>query len=63
MAKELLDKLLAAAEAHGHESVPDHEAGDLRDILTSCWQRLTPAQRHEVYAEREDVVAEWLPEA
>ena len=63
MTNDLLTKLLAAAEAHGRESEPDHEAGDLRDILTSCWKRLTPAQRHEVYAEQEDVVTEWLPDA
>jgi hypothetical protein len=47
----LLRKLLAAAEAHGEESGVDYEAGDLRDLLSACWKRLSPEHRREVYAE------------
>ena len=32
-----LDQLLAAAQAHGAESAPEHEVGDLRAILVSIW--------------------------
>ncbi len=49
----LLRKLLAAAEAHGEESGVEHEAGDLRDLLIACWERLSPEQRREVYAEHQ----------
>ena len=57
----LLEELLAAAKAHGDESEPDHEVGDLQGLLTSCWNRLSPDQQREVYGEHEDLVAEWLP--
>ena len=60
MTASLLDRLLDAAEAHGKESEPEHEAGDLRDILLSCWQRLSSAQRRAIYDEHRDLVAEWL---
>ena len=57
---DLLDQLLAAAEAHGAESEPDHEVGDLQQMLYSCWKRLTPAQQREVFDEHKDIVATWL---
>jgi hypothetical protein len=60
MTSNLLDRLLDAAEAHGRESEPDHEVGDLRDLLLSCWQRLSSAQQRAVYDEHRDLVAEWL---
>jgi len=62
MTAHLLDQLLDAAEAHGKESEPDHEVGDLRDMLLSCWNRLSHAQRREVYGEHGDLVTEWLRE-
>jgi hypothetical protein len=55
----LLDRLLAAAAAHGHESDPDHEVGDLQAILRSCWERLTAEQQRAVYEEHDSLVAEW----
>lgn len=60
MTKDLLDRLLSAARAHGDESEPAHEVGDLQEILRSSWKRLTPEQRQEVYAEHQDIVADWL---
>ena len=58
----LLDRLLAAAAAHGRESDADHEVGDLEAILRSCWERLTTEQQRAVYEEHDGIVAEWLPE-
>jgi len=60
MTASLLDRLLDAAEAHGKESEPDHEVGDLRDILHSCWQQLSSDQRRAVFDSHSDLVAEWL---
>jgi hypothetical protein len=58
----LLEELLAAAKAHGDESEPDHEVGDLLGLIASCWQRLTPDQQREVYGEHQEMIAEWLPD-
>lgn len=60
MTTDLLNQLLAAAEAHGAESEPDHEVGDLQQVLYSCWKRLTPEQQLEVFDEHKDMVAAWL---
>lgn len=60
MATNLLDKLLAAAQAHGAGSEPDHEIGDLQGILLSCWKQLTAEQQRAVYAEHEGLVTDWL---
>ncbi len=60
MTEDLLAQLLAAAEAHGVESEPDHEVGDLQQILFSCWSRLTPAQQREVFRENAELVAQWV---
>ena len=62
MATVQLERMFAAAEAHGHASEPDHEVGDLQAVLESCWRRLTPEQRSEVYLEHEDLITEWLGE-
>lgn len=45
-----LESLLSAAREHGEEGDPDHEVGDLTDLVMACWARLTPAQREEVHA-------------
>jgi hypothetical protein len=55
-----LQKLLDAANAHGEASDPEMEAGDLQEILTSCWAELTTAQRHRIAKKHEDLVTEWL---
>lgn len=47
-----LDRLLDAAREHAEDSgEPDHEVGDLQDILRTCWRLLTPAQRQKVLQE------------
>lgn len=60
MTTDLLDKLFAAARAHGEQSEPDHEVGDLREVLASCWCCLTPDQRRSVYDKHQELVAEWV---
>ena len=60
MTTELLEKLLAAAKAHGAESESEHEVGDLQGLLGSCWNRLTDAQRREVCDEHAGLLEEWL---
>jgi len=55
-----LEKLMAAARRHGLESDPDHEVGDLQDVLRSCWDRLSPAAREEVFDLYKERVHEWL---
>jgi hypothetical protein len=62
MNKNQLEQLLAAAEAHGRESEPDHEVGDLHDLLRACWERLPGASRQEVYDEHAELLA-WLGRA
>ena len=43
-----LDKLLASAKAHGENSEPDHEVGDLQDALRIAWDLLDEAKRREL---------------
>jgi hypothetical protein len=47
-----LDDLLWGAEVHGLESEPDHEVGDLQDLLREAWRLMTPAQRAELVRSR-----------
>jgi hypothetical protein len=44
-----LARLFAAAEAHGEQSEPEHEIGDLQGYVQSAWDVLTSSQRREVY--------------
>lgn len=37
--------ILNAAQAHGMESEPDHEVGDLQDALIAAWKLLSSEQR------------------
>ena len=43
-----LERLIEAARRHGEDSEPDHEVGDLQDILRAAWEELTPDQRRWV---------------
>ena len=56
----LLEKLLAGAKAHGSFSEPDHEVGDLQEVLRTCWEYLSPTQKLEVYEKHKELVTEWL---
>lgn len=40
-----LDLILSAAKAHGENSEPDHEVGDLQAVLRAAWEIMTPGQR------------------
>jgi hypothetical protein len=57
-----LDGLLDAAYQHGEQSERDHEAGDLVEILRSCWNLLEPAQRALVFAEHKHLLEDWRTE-
>jgi hypothetical protein len=59
MSDSLLNKLLDAAEAHGAQSEPDHEVGDLQDILRTCWRRLNSRSQQEVYKVHKDLIDDW----
>jgi hypothetical protein len=56
---EELDQLKAAARAHGEESSPDMEIGDLQAILFSCCAVLTDKQKEEVVDDCAYIL-EWL---
>jgi hypothetical protein len=56
---EHLQELLDAARAHGQEDDPEHEVGDLQQILMSCWERLSAKDRFAVYREYADLVEVW----
>lgn len=43
--EKVLEALLKIAKAHGEDSEPDHEVGDLQDLLRPMWALLTPEQR------------------
>lgn len=57
----LLKGLIEGAAAHGKESAPDHEIGDLIAILQSCWALLIPEARKAVGREFSEVAA-WAAE-
>lgn len=40
-----IEDLIHAARQHGLEDDPDHEVGDLQDILRAAWEIMTPDQR------------------
>ncbi len=54
-----LSALTEAARAHGEQSEPDHEIGDLHSILATCWAEMTPAQRSRVFQVHKHLAEEW----
>jgi len=44
----LVEDLIGFAEKHGEDSEPDHEVGDLQDLLRAAWRLMTPEQRREM---------------
>jgi hypothetical protein len=55
-----LEALLAAAAAHGKQSEPDHEVGDLQEVLRSCWELMDPRQQREVMDQHRELLS-WIP--
>lgn len=45
---DFVSVLFRAAEQHGQDSEPDHEVGDLQDIIVCLYERLSLEQRKEV---------------
>lgn len=45
---EIRDWLIRKAEIHGEDSDPDHEAGDLQDLIRCGWRVLEHDQHHQV---------------
>lgn len=58
-----LEALLEAAEAHGRESDPDHEVGDLQDLVRACWARLPEADRAALHEDFSDALRLWAAES
>lgn len=58
---DLLDQLIASASAHGEQSDPDHEVGDLLDILRAVWPKLTAKAQRDIFEQFKDRVEEWRP--
>lgn len=40
------------ARLHGEDAYPDHEVGDLQDVLCACWSVMTPEQRALAVSDR-----------
>jgi hypothetical protein len=53
MAKLELRDLLGFATAHGEASEPDHEVGDLQDMLTVAWNLMTDSQKQQFFSSPE----------
>jgi hypothetical protein len=45
---ELLQAIFQSAKEHGENSDPDHEVGDLQDIVSHLWQRADPEARYQI---------------
>ncbi len=43
-----VETLIEGARLHGENSDPDHEVGDLQDLLRECWKLMAPSQRYLV---------------
>jgi hypothetical protein len=51
-----IENLITAAELHGQESEPDHEVGDLQDVLRTCWRLMSGDQRRMAYEAHMDLL-------
>lgn len=50
-----VERILKAAEQHGQNSEPDHEVGDLQDVLRAAWSLMSTEQRNQLMAAAETV--------
>jgi hypothetical protein len=58
-AVETAEDLIKAAKQHGLQSEPEHEVGDLQEMVRASWRLMTNNQREdllEVFAD----LKEWL---
>ena len=46
-------RLLDAAKTHGLHEDPEHEVGDLQDLLLAAWGLMSPEQRASLLASDE----------
>lgn len=61
MSDDKLQMLLAAATNHGNISEPDHEVGDLQELLSAAWSIMDEPQREQLLKSPEaSSVLEWL---
>jgi hypothetical protein len=60
-----IETIIERCRQHGQDDEPDHEVGDLQDVLRAAWGVMTEAQKAELQATPEFVqVAEtWGEEA
>ena len=54
-----LQDILDAAERHGSESDPDHEVGDLQDMLRTAWDMLPKTKRSKLLLEAAEQLDSW----
>jgi hypothetical protein len=40
-----IEEYILVAQQHGEDSEPDHEVGDLQDLLRAAWAMMTPEQQ------------------
>lgn len=50
-----VERILNAAQQHGQNSEPDHEVGDLQDVLRAAWSLMSIEQRNQLMAAAETV--------
>lgn len=55
----MCNELLDAARQHGLQSEPDHECGDLQDIVRKCFETMTPDQCEKIYTEFARLRDDW----
>lgn len=56
MPSDLCERLINAAKNHGMDSEPDHEVGDLQDILRTCFEVMSIEQRKQVFETHQELV-------
>ena len=54
-------RLMNAARAHATESDPEHEVGDLQDIVIACFEQMKKKQKRAVFRQWNitDMLKEW----
>ena len=50
---DMIEVLLSVAKTHGEDCDPDHEVGDLQDLLRPMWSVMTPTQQRDFLASEE----------